>query len=106
MTLHVEADGYAPAGDVRVAFDTTDPIVVRLAQLLPPSKATATHAGAHLDRDDEANVDEQTDGEPDRRRLLTSGWHVRCSPRRALWNVPPLKYRSLLIQGGGAFPHL
>ncbi len=44
MTLHVEADGYAPA-DVRVAFDTTDPIVVRLAQL--PPKATATHAGAH-----------------------------------------------------------
>jgi hypothetical protein len=45
MTLHVEADGYAPA-DVHLTFDTTDPIVVRLAQL-PPSKPTATHAGTH-----------------------------------------------------------
>jgi serine/threonine-protein kinase len=42
MTLHVEADGYAPA-DVRVVFDTNDPIVVRLAQLPPSQKSTATH---------------------------------------------------------------
>jgi serine/threonine-protein kinase len=41
MTLHVEADGYAPA-DVHVAFDTTDPIVVRLAQL-PSQKSNGTH---------------------------------------------------------------
>ncbi|HEY1959009.1 MAG TPA: serine/threonine-protein kinase [Polyangiaceae bacterium] len=45
VMLHVEAEGYAPA-DVRVAFDTSDPIVIRLAPI-PAATATARPPVVH-----------------------------------------------------------